>query len=291
MLSLEQIQRKELVLKSYIEKLASKSMDDNELEEFIKKLEDFYLQDFRHSYSNFFPIITELGNNLEFLSNNLSELKKKIGIYYEENPQKYLYLYKRFFKLSDHLNLEIGRYNHYSEKEQRTKELEQKLIATRTQLEAAQNELKKALPKMQEAEEKLTSAQKKIESVQSELITVLSIFAAIVMTFSGSMQLLGSALTGLSNITVLESILFVLLCGFIVFNLIFAMMYFIAKITGRSIYARCETTDCTCKDNKFPKCNGFIRVCKRLPYVVLLNSVILIFALIDLVIMLCVGLV
>ena len=117
--------------------------------------------------------------------------------------------------------------------------------------------------------------------MQGELIAVLSIFAAIVMTFSGGLNILNGVLAASNNLRFSERILFLLICGFILINFIFAMMYFVAKITDRSIYARCETDSCTCKNNKSPKCRGITRIRKRLPYVFWLNLVILFFMCLD----------
>ncbi len=90
------------------------------------------------------------------------------------------------------------------------------------------------------------------------------------------MSLIGNALSNVEKAPFFKSIFFIALCGFIVLNLIFLMMYIVGKITGRNIYARCKTEYCTCGENNLPTCNGFNRIRKRLPYIFWTNAILLI---------------
>lgn len=286
MLPIDLVQKKERTLEQYIKELAQRMLDDTDAKKFAYKLQDLYTQDFRHSYSKFFPIITDLGkdkiSSLEYLSYNLETLKKIVEQDFLNGEKNFKGLDEPLSKLSDHLSLEIARYSYYSEKEARTKDLESNLIKAQDNVKNLEKELKHTREELNKASVELSLATEKINSVQGELITVLSIFAAIVMTFSGSLNLLGNAFTGAADIPLSKLLFILLLCGFILINFIFAMMYFIAKITGRNIYARCETPDCTCRDNLKPKCLGITRVMKRLPYIFWLNAFIFIALLIDL---------
>lgn len=259
MMLLEQRNRCDETLCQYIKELASKSLNEEEVKRYAYKLRDLYTLEYRHSYSLFFPIITEIekdkSSSVEYLTSNLATLKEIVEHDKLKDNKEFEKLYLPLFKLTDHINLEIARYLNYVEKDLQTTSLEQKI-------EQAKNELR--------------GATRKIKSVQGELIAVLSIFAAIVMTFSGGLNILNGVLAGCNDLVFSERILFLLICGFILINFIFAMMYFIAKITDRSIYARCETENCTCKNNKSPKCCGITRIRKRLPYVFWLNIAILI---------------
>ena len=87
-------------------------------------------------------------------------------------------LYQPLMKLSDHVNLEIGRYSYYSINEQKVSDLEKKN-------QTLQEDLKQAT-------KELNNAKQSVSSVQTELIAVLSIFAAIVLTFSGSLSFITS---------------------------------------------------------------------------------------------------
>ena len=252
-------------------RLANNSLDTIELKKYAYKLRDLYAQGFRHSYSLFFPIITEIGedtvSNVEFLANNLEQIKNIVEKDNLKDDKEFEKLYSPLLKLTDHINLEIARYLSYMKREEQAAILEQKIEKSNISLNQAKNEL--------------GIASRKIKSVQGELIAVLSIFAAIVMTFSGGLNILNGVLAASNNLRFSERILFLLICGFILINFIFAMMYFVAKITDRSIYARCETDSCTCKNNKSPKCRGITRIRKRLPYVFWLNLVILFFMCLD----------
>lgn len=271
MMLLEQKKECDEKLCQYIKELANNSLDTIELKKYAYKLRDLYAQGFRHSYSLFFPIITEIGedtvSNVEFLANNLEQIKNIVEKDNLKDDKEFEKLYSPLLKLTDHINLEIARYLSYMKREEQAAILEQKIEKSNISLNQAKNEL--------------GIASRKIKSVQGELIAVLSIFAAIVMTFSGGLNILNGVLATSNNLRFSERILFLLICGFILINFIFAMMYFVAKITDRSIYARCETDSCTCKNNKSPKCRGITRIRKRLPYVFWLNLVILFFMCLD----------
>ena len=271
MMLLEQKKECDEKLCQYIKELANNSLDTIELKKYAYKLRDLYAQGFRHSYSLFFPIITEIGedtvSNVEFLANNLEQIKNIVEKDNLKDDKEFEKLYSPLLKLTDHINLEIARYLSYMKREEQAAILEQKIEKSNISLNQAKNEL--------------GIASRKIKSVQGELIAVLSIFAAIVMTFSGGLNILNGVLAASNNLRFSERILFLLICGFILINFIFAMMYFVAKITDRSIYARCETDSCTCKNNKSPKCRGITRIRKRLPYEFWLNLVILFFMCLD----------
>ena len=267
MMLLEQKKECDEKLCQYIKELANNSLDTVELKKYAYKLKDLYTLDYRHSYSLFFPIITEIekdkSSSVEYLTSNLATLKEIVEQDKLKDEQEFAPLYLPLFKLTDHINLEIARYLNYMEKEEQAAILEQKIEKSNISLTQAKNEL--------------GIASRKIKSVQGELIAVLSIFAAIVMTFSGGLNILNGELATSNNLRFSERILFLLICGFILINFIFFFFFFVAKITDRSIYARCETDNCTCKNNKSPKCRGITRIRKRLPYVFWLNLVILIF--------------
>ena len=102
-------------------------------------------------------------------------------------------------------------------------------------------------------------------------------------SFSGSLSFIGNALNGMSNTSFFKAVFFILLCGMVVFNLIFLMMYIVGKITGRNIYARCESEDCSCDPSGKPKCKGITRIKKRLPYIFWMNISLLILMALDIV--------
>lgn len=268
--------RRQEQLNNLLYEMASDCMDEEELRSIAIKFKSVYTDNFRHSYAPFFPKIIEMvngGYNLDVLSSNLDAVREIVEESYLKNEREFTTLYFPLSKLSDHLNLEIGRYNYYSQHEQKVADLERKS-------QILQKELK-------DATKALEKAQKKVTTIQTELISVLSIFAAIVLTFSGSISFLGSALTGMTNVTLFKSAFFVLLCGFIILNVIFLMMYIVGKITGRNIYARCKTENCSCEKNGKLSCSSLKRMRKRLPYMYWINVLLLVLIVVDIVLWCC----
>lgn len=272
---IEETVKRQKQLEKYLYELASVCMSENDIKRMAISFKGLYTDGFRHNYSSFFPIITKIGKqeqayNLEFLGYNLVELRMLVERDFVNGEKEFQGLYKPLTKLSDHISLEISRYNYYSQHEQKVSDLEIRNAKL-------QKELK-------DAREELDDAKDRVSSVQAELISVLSIFAAIVFTFSGGTTLLGSAFANMTIGNGLKNAFFVLLCGFVLCNIVFLMMYIVGKITGRSIYARCKTKDCSCGKSGEPECNGINRMRKRLPYVFWLNVIFILFMIIDVVI-------
>ncbi len=224
-------------------------------------LKEIYNSDFRHYYSGFFPIILEISkeeNNysLDFLSENIETLRCYIEDDYILGTKEFEKLYGCIDKLCDHINLEIARLNYYSINDNKIRDMEKKTAEVNTALTEAASELNKA--------------SKTASTMQTELIAVLSIFAAIVITFSGGLSYLGSAMTSINQAEHYEAVMMVaIICGMVIFNTIFLMMYLVSKITERNIYARCVTYDCSACN--LGKCGGIRRIRKRLPHVFYFN--------------------
>lgn len=237
-------------------------MEDSEIRKEAISFKTLYSSNFRHYYSEFFPIIVDIakdgsGYSLEYLSNNIESLRALVETDYVNGEKEFKGLYMPLSKLSDHINLEIARYAYYSSNEQKVKDLERKNQDLQDQIVKSTKEL--------------TEAKGKIESVQTELIGVLSIFAAIVLTFSGGLSLLGGAFSSIASASFYKIIITCICCGFVLCNTIFMLMYLISKIMGRNIYARCKKADCTCGQDGAPSCCGIKRIRKRLPYVFWIN--------------------
>lgn len=265
---IEESKRRQSELKELLFLMATDCMGDVEVRKMVIKLKALYSNNFRHNYSEIFPLIVEIAKNensysLDYLSNNLEAMRVLVENDYVAGEKEFKGLYQPLKKLSDHINLEIGRYSYYSVNEQKISDLEKKNLMLQT-------DLKKAT-------EELTDAKQRVSTVQTDLIAVLSIFAAIVLTFSGSMTLISSVFSEVATAPVFKSILFLLLCGLVVSNVIFLMLYIVGKITNRNIYARCKTKDCSCD----PQCCGIIRIKNRLPYIFWLNVMFIVLIVID----------
>ncbi len=269
---IEESQKRQEQLKECLLEMAASSMEEPDIRRMVIKLKSIYSGGFRHSYADSFSLIIGISKeeekySLEYLSTNLDNMRALVEQDYVSGEKEFSGIYPDLSRLSDHINLEIGRYNYYALNDQKLDDLEQRN--------------KKLLTELREATQKLEKAQDTVSSMQTELIAVLSIFAAIVLTFSGSMGFVGNTLSGMAEAPLFKAIFFVLLCGVVVFNLIFLMMYIVGKITGRNIYARCKSDNCTCGENKMPACKGITRLRKRLPYVFWMNVVLLILMIAD----------
>lgn len=280
---IEESRRRQEKLKQYLHEMASKSMEESELKQKVTDLKTLYSDGFRHNYSMFFPLIVDIAAkdteySLDYLSTNLERIRALIEQDYVEGEKEYTGLYRPLLKLSDHINLEIARYNYYQSNEQQTSDLKKNVTELQALFSAATQELESTKAKLDTAKENLDSAQQKVEKVQTELIAVLSIFAAVVLTFSGSLSFIGQALSGMSEAPFFKSVFFVLLCGIVVFNMIFVMIYTVSKITGKNIYTRCQHQNCNVTSQN---CSGIRRVFRRMPYVFWTNLLLLILLALD----------
>ena len=248
---------------------------ESETEEMAGKLKVLYEEGFRHNYSDFFPVLLDISkpdnsHSVDCLSDNLESLRAFVEADYVAGSSKYTAIYSRLEKLCDHINLEIGRLTYYSKNENLLTDLTLKTEDYKKELVTATAEL--------------SLASKKASSMQTEVIAVLSIFAGIVFTFSGGLTFLGSAITSIYEAQHYEVVVLVaIICGMVIFNTIFLLMYLVGKITDRNIYAKCKTQDCSCDK----QCYGLRRVRRRLPYVYWLNMICVAGIIVDCIVWYC----
>ena len=269
MLAKEKKRRQE-ELENHIRALSKKMFEESDIRDISLQLMETYKGDFRHSYSGFFPLIQKISGSdqqesLDYLGDNLEGIRNYIERDFISGKKEFEDIYDQLNKLCDHLTLEIGRWNYYSQYEQKLDDINTRTTSLNENMDGATRELRKA--------------SKQAASIQTELIAVLSIFAAIVVTFSGGFTFLGGVMTSRGNVKDYEvAILTAIICGMVIFNTIFLLMYLVGKITERNIYAKCKTQDCSCRD----KCGGLKRLKKRLPYIFYFNIVALMGIIIDL---------
>ncbi len=290
-------ERRQKDLEKCIYDLSEKFLDnDTEKREMALTLLELYKGGFRHNYSSFFPIILEISrednqHNVDLLSDNLETLRDFVETDFVSGQKEFKALYVHLEKLCDHLNLEIARWSYYSSNEQKIKDVESKSIVLNEKMSNAEKELQKASEQatsiqeeLSDAKEELKIASKKASSIQTELIAVLSIFAAVVVTFSGGFTFLGGVMTSVNEAKHYEAVALVaIICGMVIFNTIFLLMYMVGKIIDRNIYASCETPDCSCEH----KCWKLNKIRKRLPYVFYFNLLCLVGIVVDFVIWYC----
>ncbi len=254
---LEERNRRQSELNMLIYELALEVVGAKGIRQMTLKMNDIYGDDYKHNYSDFFPILTDVLHNenysIEILSENLEQIRIYIEKDYVEGVKEFTNLHSKFVKLFDHLNLQIAQLLYIEAPSGKKESLEEGLKQAKKDLESSIRDLEEV--------------RKEIERVKVEIVTVLGIFAAIVIAFSGGLSFLGSALSSVQEVRIFKSVFICALCGIVLFNIIFVLMYFISRIVNKSIYATCKTIDCTCDK----KCRTLNIVRKRLPYVFYFN--------------------
>jgi hypothetical protein len=282
----DETRRRQERLSGEIFHLAEKVLDTQKEEhlKIIGKLQMIYKDGFKHYYSDLFPVVLKMfeENNsydVNYLTNNLETIRSELEFDYSNGTKQFDDIYLQFTKLCDHLNLQISELSVFSKMEDRTKDANELIIVMNEKLEQATADLEQATVGLE-------NANKKADSLQTELIAVLSIFAAIVITFSGGITFLGSVMAAVKDVKYFESIILVaIVCGMVMFNTIFLMMYMVSKITDRDIYAKCTVKNCSCdNERKGKKCSGIKRIRKRLPYIFYFNLFAVIGMVIDMII-------
>lgn len=323
MLETERIER-QIQLEELIEEIARIDigiLSPDAVTEKANQFKAIYSKNFRHQYSSIFPVIKTISEGNEYDAETLLENLRLIRECVEaehEKTGKFNSIYGPLLKLMDHINLELarkvasdaeGRKRDILEKafdESReelakakkaledTRELltrtEQQLVETQKNESAIVSQIEEAQKQLSDAQLKLKEVNDKAENNMTQVVSVLSIFSAIVIAFQGGTSLLGNAITSLQNVWVYKSVLVSTLCGLILFNLVFLMMYIVGKLINRSVLAHCDG-GCTdqgegqmhadCKGRCTQKCSSFRRLRKRLPYVYWVNLVGLIICVLD----------
>lgn len=225
-LLIEESRRRQEELENSIYEMAKFPMEEEGLREIDVKLKGLYTNNFRHSYSQFYPLIIGIAKeekeyNLDFLSENLENIRILVEKDYFEGEKEFKGLYNPLSKLSDHLNLEIARYNHYTVSENSTKDILQ------------QN--KKMENTLQEAQKALDDSKKRAENMQTEYTTILGIFAAIILAFTGTITFSSSVLENIHQSSIYRLIIITLIIGFVAFNIIAILIEFIVKINKKEL--------------------------------------------------------
>lgn len=291
-------------------------LDENGVAEETKSLKEIYKGGFRHQYSDLFPVIKTISSETAYDTDALLENLRLVRECVEaehSSTGKYNGLYLPLLKLLDHINLELARLGVYSVYERNLGSITQHVTAVKSDLSNVQYELSVARSQLKEhgenqeqlskqletaqktlndANQKAEALQKQAENLQTQLVSVLSIFAAIVIAFSGGVNFLGNAISSIQNVIIYKSVLVCTLCGLVLFNTIFLMLYIVGKIINRSIFAHCsadcgnpkKTTSCQCSDqchSNCKGCKGFVRIMRRLPYVFWVNAIGLVICMLD----------
>ncbi|MBQ3160906.1 MAG: hypothetical protein IJC04_02125 [Oscillospiraceae bacterium] len=279
------------------------SKDTKKIDKWIQRLNKIYANKYRHTYSDIFFKLQEIIANsdsevLETLGENLDVLKGKIELLIaqnsdDENLKITLAGYK---KLADHINLEIGRYNFI--KNQFSVTTTSTVPLTTPTTATVDKELEKKFDKLSEDVKNMrpitTQAKKELDRLDSRLesnkissITTLTIFSAVVLAFSGGLTFEVGMLQGMASASAYRLVFVIALTGFVLFNTIFALLYLVGKLAGKSISTKCRycssdpnnSGNCICGEGTCTKelATGsiFCRITHKYCYVLIINIILL----------------
>ena len=193
-----------------------------------------YSDGYRQMYSELYEMLVNLSDgdlyNLMPLMENMESLRDHVRDTWfqdenlkDEDKRYPPYLYGCVLKLSDHLSLEYQRYSQSAELHEEIDLLMSLSIKLEIDLSSMTDESK-------EMKKSLTEAKKKQSKMQTENVMILAVFAAVVMAFSGGLNFLNSSLAGMENTNPFKMTFVILLCGFVMFNVISALMNSVNKI-------------------------------------------------------------
>lgn len=277
------------------------------LDSWIEKLKKIYANGYRHTYSDiFYKVQSIISKNsdtevLETLGENLNELGERLCELLSQNVddanlQNASVSYKKF---SDHIKLEIGRYNFIkSQLAVRVESNESKSnSANINRAEIAEinqriNDISTAVdnirPITTEAKKQMDKIDDKLESNKISSITTLTIFSAVVLAFSGGITFEAGIFKGMVESSAYRLVFTIALTGFILFNTIFALLYLVGKMAGKTVSTRCKymaigsdfpNANRRCGDGYCQKeCNTinlFCRILHKYTYVFVVNVVLL----------------
>ncbi len=279
------------------------SKDTKKIDEWIQRLNKIYANKYRHTYSDIFFKLQEIiaksdSEVLETLGENLDVLKEKIELLVSQNSddENLKITLSGYKKLADHINLEIGRYNFI--KNQFTVATTPATPLTTPIPTTIDNELgdkvykladdvKKMRPITTQAQRELDKLDSRLESNKISSITTLTIFSAVVLAFSGGITFEVGMLQGMASASAYRLVFVIALTGFVLFNTIFALLYLVGKLAGKSISTKCRhcsndpsnSGKCTCGDGTCTKelASGtiFCRILHKYCYVLIINIILL----------------
>lgn len=264
----EDIRRHQNELNDLVRELSNATIGEEDCEVYLNRFAQIYRDGFHHQYSAFHPVLKQIMLSAaadyevsEFLTANLNMISKYIADQeYSDasaDNRSHQSINAAIYKLCDHINLELTRLN-----EQRIQN---------NVLQGLYDQIGDAQSELEHAKKDAEKARKKVNRAQTDILAILSVFAAVILAFMGGMTFLSGAMSSISETRVYKFVIACCICGFIIFNTIFLLLYIVSKIIEKPIYARCKSLDCTCD----PRCCALNRVRKRLPYVFYFNVCIL----------------
>lgn len=184
----------------------------------LEKLAKIYEKpNFRHQYSQIFVILSNIDKNNTLSLDYLIEALKIAVTFASNTPKDFsLNFMKSFYKLHDHINLEILQLKSM-------KEIEVKTIDTKKDLD-------KVYRLVDEANQNVRNSQDKLNNMQKEYITILGIFASIVLAFVAGFSFSNSVLSNIHQVNIYKLSFIICLIGIFITNILYFLFSFIKDI-------------------------------------------------------------
>lgn len=225
-------QEKDNAIKNIIKDIIDKGVDD--IDAFIQRFSEVYNNEYRHKYSEILKLLMKIkseseAESLDYLVLNMKILKEHISC------SQYSFK-KSFFKLYDHIILEVTRIQLYYDYEKREKLIESKVNTAKNQLEYYGDLYNNLSTNINELYSTVNNINEQLGDSNAQSISILGIFSGIVIAFFGSIKVTENIFSNLGeDISKCRIIFMAGLVGFILFNTIFVLLYFIAKVSNKSI--------------------------------------------------------
>lgn len=251
---------------------ATFSQDEEQVVGWIQRLNKIYANGFRHNYADLFfklqEILAEDAEVATSLGENINVLEEKIASKLERNTDdaNIQNTANRFRKFADHIRLEIGRYNFIKSQfvkdpgtTQTTPNADSAQSTITIDVVSKVNDLSNAVDKMRpiaiQAQKGLDNLDAKLENNKISSITTLTIFSAVVLAFSGGITFEAGMLQGMASASPYRLVFTIALTGFILFNTIFALLYLVGKLAGKTISTHCKYMSHEVSNGQCQKCS------------------------------------
>ncbi|MXQ49030.1 hypothetical protein GRB29_06485 [Streptococcus pneumoniae] len=252
MVNTSQFSSKENFIRHFFES----KFNDRELAIFLQIMfiepSDYYIHHTDYTeyiYNNSAKIAQQLQNqeeffykqNIERLEKYISELETKEPDLFTEVGDNYRALQEIPQRLNEHIRLARLQYDTFFSEVEKSKDLKARLI---------------------ESEKALKAASQKIDDSSNNMISLLGIFSSFIFLLFGGFQALSKIIeVSLKTSVSFNEILFVAcVLIFFMFTIIYFMLYWIGKMTGRSIV----DLNCDCKvGGEVKTCHNWRHTLKR----------------------------
>ncbi len=225
---------------------------DDKIKEVSEEFRVYYNNKGRHLYSEVSTFLYKINEeDLDYVYDNVASVHRVLLSYDEEHNTEYA---RKILKLEDHIRLEILRAQHLKSVQN---DNAGRLIRKINSLSDAG---KKYTKEFEGLNTKYETQRKNIDGLNSQIISVIGIFSAIVITFFGGINFIESIMYSIGQVSKYRMVFSILIAGLVMFNTIFMLLNFIAKLTEKNIRSVCShyidnnKCDPNCENKKRIKC-------------------------------------